>query len=61
ASITGVSMIPMNVLMLAFPLFAGIMFDRVGDYIIPFSALAVTSFVGSTMFLLLGKPALKAG
>ena len=61
ASITGVSMIPMNVLMLAFPLFAGIMFDQVGDYIIPFSVLAGTSFVGSTMFLLLGKPALKAG
>jgi len=61
ASITGVSMIPMNVLMLAFPLFAGIMYDRVGDYMIPFSALAVTSFAGSTMFLLLGKPAPKAG
>jgi len=60
ASITGVSMIPMNILMLAFPLFAGIMFDRVGDYVIPFTALAATSFVGSTMFLLLGKPALKA-
>jgi hypothetical protein len=54
-------MIPMNILMLAFPLFAGIMFDRVGDYVIPFTALAATSFVGSTMFLLLGKPALKTG
>ena len=61
AGVPGVSMIPMDVLMRACPLFAGIMFDRVGDYMIPFSVLAVTSFVGSTMFLLLGKPALKAG
>ena len=60
ASITGISMIPMNIMLLVFPLFAGIMFDAVGSYLIPFSVLAATSFVGSTMFLLLGKPALMA-
>ena len=59
ASITGISMIPMNIMLLVFPLFAGIMFDAVGSYLIPFSALAATSFVGATMFLLLGKPSLQ--
>ena len=61
ASITGVSMIPMNVMMLVFPQFAGIMFDAVGSYMIPFSVLAIVSFFGAAMFLLLGKPAIKQG
>ena len=59
ASITGISMITMNIMLLVFPLFAGIMFDAVGSYLIPFSALAATSFVGAAMFLLLGKPSLR--
>ena len=59
ASITGISMIPMNIMLLVFPLFAGIMFDKVGSYMIPFSVLAVVSFLGSAMFLALGKPPLK--
>ena len=57
ASITGVSMIPMNVFLLAFPLFAGIMFDATGSYDIPFSVVAVVSFVGALLFLALGDPA----
>lgn len=61
ASITGISMIPMNIMLLVFPLFAGIMFDAVGNYQIPFSVLAVVSFFGAAMFLLLGKPSLKVG
>ena len=61
ASITGISMIPMNIMLLVFPLFAGIMFDAVGSYQIPFSVLAVVSFFGAAMFLLLGKPSLKVG
>ena len=61
ASITGISMIPMNIMLLVFPLFAGIMFDAVGSYQIPFSVLAIVSFFGAAMFLLLGKPSLKAG
>ena len=61
ASITGISMIPMNIMLLVFPLFAGIMFDAVGSYQIPFSVLAIVSFFGSAMFLLLGKPSLKVG
>ena len=57
ASITGVSMIPMNVFLLAFPLFAGVMFDATGSYNIPFSTVAVVSFVGALLFLMLGDPA----
>ena len=56
ASITGVSMIPMNVMLLVFPLFAGIMFDLEGSYTIPFLALAAVSFGGAALFLPLGNP-----
>ena len=56
ASITGMSMIPMNLFLLAAPLFAGIMFDITGSYNIPFGCIAVISFVGATLFLLLGNP-----
>ena len=56
ASITGISMIPMNVLLLAFPLFAGIMFDATGSYDIPFATVAVVSFIGALLFLMLGDP-----
>ena len=56
ASITGVSMIPMNVMMLVSPLFAGILFDQTGSYNIPFGALAVVSFFGAALFLLLKEP-----
>ena len=56
ASITGASMIPMNILLLVFPLFAGIMFDAVGSYTVPFITVAVVSFIGSVLFLLLGEP-----
>jgi len=57
ASITGVSMIPMNILLLVFPLFSGIMFDAVGSYAVPFITVAVVSFIGAVLFLLLGEPA----
>lgn len=56
ASITGISMVPMNVLLLAAPLFAGIMFDLQGSYTIPFVTVAAVSFLGSGLFLLLGEP-----
>ncbi len=56
ASITGFSMIPMNILHLIAPLFAGIMFDITQSYTIPFSAIAVVSFIGSVLFLMLGNP-----
>ena len=56
ASITGISMIPMNFLLLASPLFAGIMFDTRGSYMVPFATLAAVSFVGAAAFLFLGEP-----
>ncbi len=56
ASISGVSMIPMNVFLLAFPLYAGIMFDATGSYDIPFTTVAAVSFIGAVLFLMLGEP-----
>ncbi len=56
ATITGISMVPMNVLLLAAPLFAGYMFDRNGSYVLPFLIVAAVSLVGSGLFLLLGPP-----
>ena len=57
ASITGISMIPMNILLLAAPLYAGIAFDRTGSYFLPFATIAIVNLVGSAMFLVLGSPA----
>ena len=56
ASITGISMIPMNVLLLGAPLFAGIMFDATQSYFIPMLVVAIASMAGSTMFLFLDSP-----
>lgn len=56
ASIMGMSMVPMNVLLFAMPLFAGYMFDQRGSYTIPFITVAVVGALGSTLFLVLGDP-----
>ena len=56
ASITGISMIPMNVLLLAAPLFAGIMFDATQSYAVPMGVVAIVSLAGSSLFLFLGSP-----
>ena len=56
ASITGMSMIPMNILLLGAPLFAAIMFDATQSYFIPMLVVSIVSFAGSTMFLFLGSP-----
>lgn len=56
ASITGISMIPMNVMLLASPLFAGIMFDATQSYFIPMAVVAIVSLAGSSLFLFLGSP-----
>ena len=57
ASIMGMSMVPMNVLLFAAPLFAGYMFDITGSYSIPFTTIAIVSATGASLFLLLGEPA----
>ncbi len=51
----GMSQIPMNVLNLAMPLFAGYMFDARQSYNIPFGVLAGVGMVGAFLFLMLGK------
>ena len=56
ASITGMSMIPMNVMLLTAPLFAGIMFDATQSYAVPMVVVAIVSLAGSTLFLFLGSP-----
>ena len=56
ASITGISMVPMNGFMIILPLFAGYMFDTTGSYDIPFLVLIVLNFMGSCLFLMLGEP-----
>ena len=56
ATITGISMAPMNVFNLAGPLFAGYMADVTGSYVMPVAVVAVVGLVGSFLFLFLGKP-----
>ena len=56
ASITGMSMIPMNVMLLGAPLFAGIMFDSTQSYTVPMAVVGIICLAGSTLFLFLGSP-----
>ncbi len=56
AAIMGISMVPMNMLLFAMPLFAGYMRDATGDYDIAFMTIAFVSLAGSSLFLLLGEP-----
>ena len=60
ASIMGMSMVPMNVLLLIAPLFAGFMFDQTGSYVVPFASVAIVSSSGASLFLFLGDPAKQA-
>ena len=56
ASITGISLVPMNIMLFCSPVFAGYMYRITGSYTVPFIALAVVSFLGSAFFLFLGEP-----
>ena len=56
ATITGVSMAPLYVFMLAAPLFAGVMFDSRGSYFIPFTVLGALGGLSGVLFLLAKKP-----
>ena len=56
AAITGISMVPMNMLLFSAPLFAGYMRDATGNYDLAFLTIAVVCLVGSGLFLLLGDP-----
>ena len=56
AAITGISMVPMNILLFVMPLYADYMRDATGNYDISFLTVAATCFFGSCLFLLLGEP-----
>ena len=56
AVITGLSMVPVNILSLIGPLFAGYMRDATGTYDISFLTIAAVSFFGSALFLMLDDP-----
>jgi len=56
AAITGMSMVPMNILLIIIPVYAGFMRDATGTYDVAFLTIAATSLVGSFLFLLLGEP-----
>ena len=56
ASITGMSIVPLNLLQIVAPVFAGYMFDLTDSYTIPFTAIGVFGLIGSFLFLLMGDP-----
>ena len=56
AAITGMSIVPMNILVFIAVPFAGYLRDATGNYDISFIAIAAVSFFGSCLFLLLGEP-----
>ena len=59
ARITGISMIPMNIMFIIVVPYIAWMRDSItGTYTLPFATIAVMSAVGSLLFLLLGDPRL---
>ena len=59
--IMGLSQVPMNLLLLAAPVFAGVVRDVTNEYTIAFAVLAALNMVGGVMFLLASKPELRDG
>ena len=60
ATIFGVSQVPMNIAMMAAPVTAGFLFERLGSYAVPFIAIAVMNWIGALLILLARKPTLPA-
>ena len=56
ASITAITLMSVNITMIAAPLYAGLMYDRLGDYTAAFLTMAAATFAGSLMFLFLPRP-----
>ena len=52
----GISQVPMNVLLLIGPIFAGLMRDSTGTYQTAFAVLGVLAAVGGFCFLFAKKP-----
>ena len=57
--IMGISQVPMNILLLAAPVFAGIVRDNTGEYTIAFAVLAALNMLGGLLFLLAFPPKIK--
>ena len=60
ASITGLSMVPMNFCLLAAPLLTAVYHDARDSYVLPFNVLAGICFLGGVLFLLAKKPVLSS-
>ena len=59
ARITGISMIPMNIMFIVVVPYIAWMKDTItGSYDIPFATISIVSAIGSFMFLILGNPQL---
>ena len=56
AIITGISMVPVNIFLVAGPLFSAYMYDFTQNYVVPFLIVAAINFLGSVLFLMLGDP-----
>lgn len=57
--IMGVSQVPMNMLLLIAPIFAGVMRDWQGDYTVAFTVLAGCSAFGGVLFFFARRPAVR--
>ena len=56
ATITALSMLPTNLVIIGAPLFAGYMFDTTNSYFIPFITFAAFNLLGSFLILLVRRP-----
>jgi MFS family permease len=56
ASVSGISMVPVNILAFIGPVFAGVMRDATGNYDVPILTIGAVSIFGSCLYLLLGEP-----
>lgn len=56
ATITGISMVPLNILLFSGPVFAGLMRDATGSFDSSFLTIAAVTLLGSCLFLSLEEP-----
>ena len=56
--IMGLSQVPMNIMLLAAPVFAGVVRDITGEYVIAFAVLAALNMLGGVLFLFAARPRL---
>ena len=57
--IMGISQVPMNILLLAAPVVAGMVRDTTGEYTIAFATLAGLNMLGGLLFLIALPPKIK--